>query len=345
MGLGTTQWPNSLYLRLESLGLLGESSALRYVKYMQLGSARLIIVSGKGGTGKSTVAAALATAYAAKGERALYVCAERPMAAAALFGREKLTITPLLVRDGLQAMHIDSMISLEQYAAKKLYSKTIASKIFSLALVKNFFEAIPSMLQWAILGKCWDMASSGDYDRVILDAPATGHLLSMLAVPRMLTDLIPTGPLRTDAAACLKMLKDPLRGGVVLTSLPEDLPVTEALELASKLRSTEVSVLGGVLNALPQLEMSEPLLQLFKESPPEDLSEALETYGLEMSEKAAFYLQNAVKKQELMLVEASRFTKGLGAPSCLLPELNVDSADQAISAQRVMLMAKWLELS
>lgn len=93
------------------------------------------------------------------------------------------------------------------------------------------------------------------YDLVIVDAPATGHGLEMLRVPRVITDVAPPGLLRREAESAVELFRDPLRSGVVIVTLAEDMPVNESLELhAAVTKELHLPVAGLVVNqVLPRL--------------------------------------------------------------------------------------------
>src|SRR5690606_36748472 len=113
----------------------------------------------------------------------------------------------------------------------------------------------PGLREWAVLGRSWYLASerlpdgSPRFDTVLLDAPATGHALDMLAVPKVILDVAPLGVLRRDAERAWEMLQDPEQSGGVVVTLPEELPAAATLELVSKLREAfELPRAGLVAN-------------------------------------------------------------------------------------------------
>jgi anion-transporting ArsA/GET3 family ATPase len=117
------------------------------------------------------------------------------------------------------------------------------------------------MHEWAMLGKAWwhttEMRSDGSpkYDVVILDAPATGHGLDMLRVPKVIVDVVPPGLLRRDAERAWNLFRDPKECGVILVTLPEEMPTTETIELAGALtKELGLSIARVVVNGvLPPL--------------------------------------------------------------------------------------------
>jgi hypothetical protein len=129
-----------------------------------------------------------------------------------------------------------------------------------------FFRAVPGMQEWTLLGKAWwhttETRPDGSwlYDVVILDAPATGHGLDMLRVPKIILDVVPPGLLRRDAERAWKMLQDPATCAVVLVTLPEEMPTTETIELAKALREELQLPIGKIVvnGVLPPLVDARP---------------------------------------------------------------------------------------
>jgi anion-transporting ArsA/GET3 family ATPase len=117
------------------------------------------------------------------------------------------------------------------------------------------------MQEWTLLGKAWWHTTetredgSHQYDVVILDAPATGHGLDMLRVPKVILDVVPPGLLRRDAERAWELFQDPAHCAVVLVTLPEEMPTTETIELAHALRDELKLPIGKIVvnGVLPPL--------------------------------------------------------------------------------------------
>jgi anion-transporting ArsA/GET3 family ATPase len=144
---------------------------------------------------------------------------------------------------------------MSQYGAMVLNSRRVYSRLFENRYVKNFLDAVPGLNEWAVLGETWYFTtlklSEGRprFDTVLLDAPATGHALDMLKVPKIIVEVAPTGVLRRDAQRAWQMLQDPEQSGVVLVTLAEELPASETLELSSELENQlGLPILGLVIN-------------------------------------------------------------------------------------------------
>ena len=126
-------------------------------------------------------------------------------------------------------------------ASLVLHSRALYKTLFDNRYVRTFLRAVPGMQEWAMLGKAWWHTTeklpdgSFKYDVVILDAPATGHGLDMLRVPKVILDVVPPGLLRRDAERAWALFQDPTTCAIVLVTLPEEMPTTETIELARAL--------------------------------------------------------------------------------------------------------------
>ena len=149
-------------------------------------------------------------------------------------------------------------------------SETVAKLVFDNKYVKAFFRAVPGLYEWSMLGKAWfhttETLADGSprFDVVLFDAPSTGHGLDMLRVPKVILDVVPPGVLRRDAEAAWAFFQDPVRSGIVLVTLPEEMPVTETLELLATIRGElrlpiQKLVVNGVMYFTPVMSESSPM--------------------------------------------------------------------------------------
>ncbi len=203
----------------------------------------LLVVTGKGGAGKTTVAAALGLAAAAQGRRVVVAeVAARDELSRAFQGAGVDAFVEREVADGLFHVSIDPQHAMEEYLVDQLPSRALASVLVRSKLFTYLAAATPGLRELLTMGKVWELAQptrrtpgAEPYDLVVLDAPATGHGLALLGAPLALSDAARVGPLSRQARTIHEMLTDRTRTGVVAVAAPEELPVTEALELRAGL--------------------------------------------------------------------------------------------------------------
>lgn len=276
---------------------------------------KFLFVTGKGGVGKSTVSVALARGLVSKGRRVLLAVTEKAQVGAMLGGVE-ITTTVKPVEPGLSVLWVEPERSLRDYGEITLRSRVAYQALFGNKYAQSFLSAIPGLYQWASLGKAWfhadgDKALGGsDFDTVVLDAPATGHGLEMLRVPKVITEASPPGILRRDAAAAWDMLQDPKRTGVIVVTLPEELPVQEALELASDVQALGVPLAAIVMNAVPA--------SLFSEADLIALLEARSGFGPQGRGSVKVAIEHAEAQLQAASLH-SRVTQQLLVPTLRLP--------------------------
>ena len=218
-----------------------------------LESKRFLIVTGKGGVGKTTVCAAEALALAQKGKRVLVAMCNAKERLSTMLGSELIGPEVTSVAPNVWAVNMDPEVALEEYGMLMLKSRALYKLLFDNRYVRTFFRAVPGMQEWTMLGKAWfhttELRDDGTprFDVVILDAPATGHGLDMLRVPKVILDVVPAGLLRRDAERAWELFQDPDKSAVVLVTLPEEMPTTETIELARALSGELKLPIGKVV--------------------------------------------------------------------------------------------------
>ena len=272
---------------------------------------RLLIVSGKGGVGKSTLAAALALASARAGKRTLVCEVNTRERVSQLLGREEAGAQVSLLEENLWGVDVRPQEAMREYALMVLRFKSVYRAVFENRLVRYFLRFVPSLQELVILGKILyhvqERQADGRwrFEVVVMDAPATGHAISFLSVPQVLLDTVPPGPMAAEALKMRDILVDPAQTAAVLVSTPEELPVNETLELGAALREqVRVRPRVGVLNCFVPPRFSA-----------EDLA-ALAQAG-EVLPAAQAHAERASQSAEAR----RRLAEGLGLPVCTVPRL------------------------
>ena len=301
---------------------------------------RTVFVTGKGGVGKSTVAAALALAWRDAGARTLLVEIEGQASATSMISSRTVGYTPVPLAEHLSAMRITLLDALKEYARLRLKVKLVADRLVSNPVIDQFTQAAPGFRELLVLGKLWSLANEVDdrgrpmWDAIVVDSPATGHGLGLLNMAGEVARMFPVGPIAAEAKQVDAFIRDPERTGVVLVALPEELPVTETLELRAQLAEQGVPVAATVLNGLlvdrfTDAEAQAASRTLDHTKAPEHVRHALETVVWEHTrcvDQAA---------------ERARLEAGIDVPACVLPHMFAPQ----LGREHVVSLARWLSQS
>lgn len=222
---------------------------------LELLDRRLVFVTGKGGVGKTSVAAALALLAAGRGKRTLVCEVDAKGNLADFFEAPPNDFEPQELSPGLYAMAMDTEASLREYLRLQLKVPLLA-RIGPLARSFDFVaSAAPGVKEILTVGKlCWEVKER-HYDLVVVDAPATGHVVAQLAAPQAINELVKVGRVQDQTRWMVDLLSDPRTTAAVIVAAPEEMPVTETLELVARIRSeTTVRLAAVIVNkVLPEL--------------------------------------------------------------------------------------------
>jgi anion-transporting ArsA/GET3 family ATPase len=221
---------------------------------------RLLFFTGKGGVGKSTMAAATAMLAADRGRRVLLVDVDGKGDIATLFEHAAVGFSPVEVHPGVLAMSMDTEASLKEYLKLNL-RVPVLGRVGPLARVLEFVAtAAPGVKEILTIGKiCWDvreaMAGTADFDLVVVDASASGHIVAQLGAPAAIQEMVDVGPVRSQTDWLVELLSDPAVTGVNIVTTPEEMPVAETIELVARLRAEVTTPLATVIvnRVLPEL--------------------------------------------------------------------------------------------
>ncbi len=216
----------------------------------------LVVVTGKGGVGKTTVAAALGLVAAGRGLRTIVAEVARRDDISRALGGEGMHEEELA--PGLHHLSIDPEHAMELYLADQLPS-ALADLLASNRTFSYLAAATPGMRELLTVGKVWELAQDDRrtpgaerYDLVVLDAPATGHGVAVLSAPRTFAQTARLGRIARQGRTIDTMVCDPRRTGVIAVARPEEMPVNETLALQDALRDdvgleVELVICNGML--------------------------------------------------------------------------------------------------
>jgi anion-transporting ArsA/GET3 family ATPase len=201
---------------------------------------KLILIVGKGGVGRSTMASAIAAACAKRGRKTLLYQSQAADRVGDYFGKPPLGTSPSELAPGLWGVNTSPAAALREYGLMILKFQKVYELIFENRITRAFLRAIPGLDDYAVLGKAWFATTEQHkgrpaWDTIVFDMPASGHSLTMLRIPWVILETVPEGPLTRDARSVQALLRDPARTAIVMVTLAEEMPAQEARELTGKL--------------------------------------------------------------------------------------------------------------
>lgn len=284
---------------------------------------KLTIFTGKGGVGKTSLSTALALLAVKQGRRVLLAEVRSSRRIPPLFGIEAENDGPIELQDGLEWIHLTPAAALEVYALRLLRFRSVYRAVFEQRAVRRFLKAIPSLSEILVLGHLAFLVEDGRFDLVVLDAPSSGPGALMLAAPHEVMQGAPRGPLFSGAEWIQRLLTDKKRTTIHLVVTPEELPVSEAVDLHHRLKDELDLPLGAIF-------LNRTLEDPF---PPraEAVLEAAERHRLGSSlASSAALLRARLKLQEVYI---DRLRAGVDLEATLLPEILASGDDLTVVKQ------------
>jgi anion-transporting ArsA/GET3 family ATPase len=279
---------------------------------------KLVVVTGKGGVGKSTISFALGLAAAKRGKRAIVCEVASQENASRVFKRAEVGFHEVELADNLWAISIDPDESMREYVLLQLKVKAMRDLLFRSKMFNYLAAATPGLKELVTIGKIWELAQPDRrtkkgkaYDIVIVDAPATGHGVGFLQSPRTFAGIARVGPIHSQATQLDAFITDHDQTGVAIVSLPEEMPVNESASLEEAL-TKEVGV------SVDQIYMNGLYPKRFDKDEAKELSEQLDNAGdgARLAIRAAISEHRRAKSQRDQL---KRLKSRVSAPVRNLP--------------------------
>ena len=278
-------------------------------------SQRFIIVAGKGGVGRSTVSAAIALSCARKNYRTLLATTDlQEKQLSRVFGK-KIGTKNTRLADNLDAVQLEPMDAIREYTLMVLKFRFLQNLLLGPRAMQNFVANVPGMAEWALFGKATyhlieQEKGAYRYDKVILDAPPTGHGLSLIKIPLYISRVLNSGPLRRTAMERLQLLTDPATTAIFIVSIPEEMAVSEALDLYENVRKEINIPVRGIL-------MNKTMIPLFSAADEENIRKLHKKTPHQKALQAALF---RIQRTTMQRKQVERMEGHL--PVLQLPEIN-----------------------
>ncbi len=318
-----------------SVGLAGTPAGVEGPMTLHIPQQKLLFVLGKGGVGRSTVAAALAGAFAQRGETCLLVQWAVHDALSAQFGAvPHLSHEARRVADRVSCMNFDADEAMREYFVDHLGFKLLHTLVIENRHVQRLIEAAPGIQELFFLGRLFWLVRLAQkergwsYDRVIVDAPAMGHGVSLFRIAPAIASMGMAGPLAAECERVTELLHDKATVGTVVVTIPEELPVEETIEF------------------LPQITMelkSPPLFAVLNRSfvtpfPEDEVRDVMGVLGSDTARAACAILATDLRKREAFAEQLNSTLVDLGVP--LVRIVDAHLLTDRLTPQGVHMMAR-----
>ncbi len=288
---------------------------------------RVVVLSGKGGVGKSVVGLALALAARDRGKSVLLVEIEAPLEAGRHLGLGAVGPRVREVEPGLALVNLDPDTVMHEYIVETVKLEALARRVIDSPVYQRFYSAAPGLPELMMLGKIMVLSeerlgrgNAFRYDLVILDAPATGHGLAFLRVPQAASTAIPIGPIGNNARRIMALLRDPQKTALVVVAIPEEMAVVEGIELFRLAREeAKVEPVGVILNRCEERRFTaaqeKDVLDLTATDAHGPIDEGIELRA------AVAAARRQIRRRKLTVFYEKRLRKALPVPVVCLPQI------------------------
>lgn len=285
---------------------------------------RLLVVTGKGGVGRTTVACAMATEAATRGKRVCIAELAGLGRVPEVFGIGGRSYAPRTLSPNLDTISLSAVDCLDDFGTRRLKVQALVRLVFHNRLTSAFLDAVPGLADMQQLGKLRHLIEepeAGDprYDLIVLDAPATGHGLTLLDAARSLGEMTRVGPFYEETQLIVRLLSDASRAAIVLVTLGEELPVNESIEMLHAMGEDRARLSAVIANQVVDrpLPATPPWTQV--------------ATGLSSQPELFAIAEDARLRWEAQEVAMARLEGAAGVPVARVPQL--DQVDRAGLAQ------------